>query len=90
MQPEEKEKKKFQLDSLPDWVKVLIFSLASFAAAGGGSQVLGKDYTPQFEKIDIKLQRIEDNASRDHDETIRLKVEVERLKQEVDKLQGRK
>lgn len=72
---------KFQLDTLPDWVKVLVFCLCAGGAAGGGSRWLGPDYTKDFEKLDSRLQRIELGASADHDEIIRLRIEVERLKE---------
>lgn len=73
-------KPKLQLDNLPDWIKVLVFALASFGAAGGGSQVFGKDYTAQFDKLDGRLQKIEHNASTDHERMIRLEFEVDNLK----------
>lgn len=76
-------KPKLSLDTLPDWVKVIVFALASFGAAGGGSQVLGKDYSKDFEKLDTRLQRIEMGASADHDDLVRLKTKVEQLEGKI-------
>lgn len=76
-------KPKMSLDTLPDWVKVIVFALASFGAAGGGSQVLGKDYSKDFEKLDTRLQRIEMGASADHDDLVRLKTKVEQLEGKI-------
>lgn len=76
-------KPKMSLDTLPDWVKVIVFALASFGAAGGGSQVLGKDYSKDFEKLDTRLQRIEMGASADHDDLVRLKTKVEQLESKI-------
>ena len=76
-------KPKLSLDTLPDWVKVIVFALASFGAAGGGSRVLGKDYSKDFEKLDTRLQRIEMGASADHDDLVRLKTKVEQLEGKI-------
>ena len=78
---DEQKKPKFQLDTLPDWVKIVIFCALAGGAAGGGSRVLGPDYSKDFDKLDARLQRIEMGASADHDEIVRIKVEIERLKE---------
>lgn len=75
------------LNGLPDWVKIAVLLLTVFGAGGGGSHLLGRDYTPQFdkmdrqfEKLDVRLETIEKQNSELRDRVTRLEVRLESLR----------
>lgn len=70
---------KVNLANLPDWLKVLVLAMAVFGAGGGGAQLLGRDYGPQFEKLDKRLESIETRTGEDHDDLVRLQTRVDAL-----------
>lgn len=72
--------KRLKLDHLPDMVKVLILAAAVFGAGGGGAQLFGRDYGPQFDKLDRRLEAIEDRTGADHDRLVKLETELEQIK----------
>lgn len=74
---------KLALDNLPDWFKIILLVVSCFGAAGGGSQILGPNYKPEMDKMQLKLESIERNTSSGmsdlRDRITRLEVKVERL-----------
>ena len=68
------------LNGVPDWVKIAVLLLTVFGAGGGGSHLLGRDYTPQFEKLDARLEAIEQHYGDLRERVVRLEVKLENLR----------
>lgn len=71
---------KLTLASMPDWVKIAVFLLGTFAAGGGGATFAGQDYTEEFKQLDSQMQKLTDASSNNRERLIRLEVEMENLK----------
>ena len=74
-----KVKSGLDLSKLPDWVKILIFLMGTFAAGGGGATLGGTDYGPRFEKLESQLEKIVENDGEMRDRVTRLEVKIENL-----------
>lgn len=76
---------KLTMANIPDWMKIVVLLAGCFASAGGGTQVLGKNYDPQFAELKTDLKTIKDSATADHDKLIRLETELDQLKRQSGK-----
>lgn len=76
---------KLSMSNIPDWMKIVVLLAGCFASAGGGTQVLGRNYDPQFAELKVDLKAIRDNAGADHDKIIRLESEIDQLRRQTGK-----